>query len=286
MRYRKGLFVVVLVLLMAVLLSGCVQMVIGAKVNEDGTGSIRMQTGILETMVEEMGDQIDLSNSVEGAKEQGYTVTPYTSDGYTGYVYEKSFANLNAMNDDEVMSSMQMQILVSEEDGKKVYTWQGQSDVSEQMESESGMSIETLQQAGNLDLRFILTMPYPITQTNATSLSDDKMTATWNLLEVGDGAFMATAVESAPVLQLWMILLIAVAVIVIVVVVLIVVFANKKKRQIQSEQELAKAQAIADKNAAQDAAPRQTPDAEEADGTAEPEQAPETQSGQEDKTEQ
>jgi hypothetical protein len=249
LRYRKRVAAVALLVLIAALLSGCIQMVMGVEIHEDGTGAVRMQTGVLESMIEEAGDQMDLEGSAEDAREQGYTVSPYSSDGYSGYVYEKSFSDVESMNRDDVMMGMKMQMETGDEGGKKVIVWNVESNMADQMEDGSGLSVDALKQMSNMDLRFMVTLPYPITETNAHSLSNDGRTATWDLLDAAEmGTFTARAVEGSAGLSLWVIILIVVAVVIAVVVVLIVVFSTKRKRQAEAEK--ANAEVLADAKAA------------------------------------
>lgn len=227
--HKKKVLAIILVLFTALLLTGCVQTVFTVKINPDMSGSLEMKVGILDEFSSMLGSEDPFADITEQAQEQGFTSSNYKSDGYSGVVLKADVEDITDSSGPMKMFSSDIILEVTTNGaGKKVITLSGDmGDVAGSLESQAGMSLESIAEAGKIDMRFIVELPYPATETNATSQSSDGKILTWDLTKISDGIH-ATAIETASESALLWIIIAGVIIIAAVVIIFIVV--NKKKK--------------------------------------------------------
>jgi len=180
MKARK-ILILVPALLLALLLSGCLQTVVNLDIKEDLSADLDVKTGIDEDYYDMVGGESAFSN-VDTGEEEGFTVTPYSADGYKGMETKGTIQDItkgNTMLDNMFGKNF---LTVKEEDGKQIMVFKAPiSGVQSQISGQSGYSISDLESFGKLDMRIIIKFPYTVTDSNATSVSGN--TLTWDLVD-------------------------------------------------------------------------------------------------------
>lgn len=225
----KSAAVIAVSAFMIFMLSGCVQMVIGVNITRDGAADISVKTGILNSvydMLSENGDKSPVDETRSEAENNGYSIEEYTEGDYRGVIMTKRVDNLSeAADSDKYIEGVHFS---KEKSGlKQTMSLRGTLVNADSFKKNMKDSNIDISQA---DMKLVVSVPYAITKTNATSVSSDNRTATFDLVQLdeieleceGDimlfGAVPMTAAA------------IVVAVIAIGAVVLIVVGFIKKKR--------------------------------------------------------
>ena len=235
---KRKLSLLVLLCALVFVLTGCMQTVFKISVHEDMSGTVEMQLGILEEFSSYLeGEDDPFADLRSQAESQGFTASNYTQDGYTGVIVTAEVDNVTTSSGTMEMFSSDFSLTEeTDADGKKVIILQGNlGDLTGSLEDEAGMSIDSIAEAGKIDMRFILELPYPAVETNATSQSDDGKTLTWDLLQVKEDMY-ARAVETqgtSPLL--WIIIGVVAAAIIIAIIIIAVRSSKKKKAQASNE---------------------------------------------------
>ena len=204
MRYQaaKKYIVLFLALLAALCLSGCMQVVLKVDVNRDGGGKLEAMIGIQEQYYE-MATQTDgtdpFQQIIDSAKNQdGISASKYKENGYQGIRVKQKVQNLTTLS--QMGSTTEdltenLTFTMTEENGKKVYSVSGKADIQSALDNQGVSKTQLLAMGDAVDLRFVVTFPYKVTEHNGTELSDDGRTVTWDLLKFDKETLSAKAVE-------------------------------------------------------------------------------------------
>ena len=186
----KKIIAIILAASMLFALTGCVRTRMTIKMNEDGSGELIYLTAAAEST---LTDPTDLSEvlddeSLARYEELGYEIEEYAEDGYVGYILKSTITDdISSFEgvDPELggafaSTSVARSYFVGEDSvifGLKVYDGAG----SEEM-------LELASQVAAMDGFYEITMEFPVAplSSNATSVSDDGRTLTWDLLRVGE----------------------------------------------------------------------------------------------------
>lgn len=173
----------VFILLMAAILlslSGCVRMRATITVRKDGKFDLNMISAVSKSL-SQMSDEIpDLGSlDLEEYEEDGYVAVPYEEDDYVGYIITKEDV-------DDLSDGVLGQACRYIKTGSK-YKLEFDWDMDEAGSGASSIaSAKSFISMGNGFTELIIRLPYKPLSHNATGVSEDGRTLTWNLLEMGD----------------------------------------------------------------------------------------------------
>ncbi|SMO86796.1 DUF3153 domain-containing protein [Melghirimyces algeriensis] len=202
MHSRNKVIGLILIFMMTIVLSGCVNADYHVKVNMDGSGVYEMKILTNKLVLEELKD---LKKSLQ---DDGYKIKTITEDGKTGWIAKKEVANVideppGKRMQDHLSTLIQPKPVASTDPitGVGLGTPLFLSDLnSEQVKVNTGLlfiranvdmeadlsdvsSDNPMAEAfmDQVKLRFLLTLPIEPDSHNADHVSDDGKTLTWNM---------------------------------------------------------------------------------------------------------
>lgn len=230
---KKILNLLLVMVLMLVVLTGCVNIDYTVKVNRDGSGDITYIYGIEKQALESMQMSADdvMSEMQESVEDSEYTIESYETDTEIGFKATKHIANVTtdlsleeAFGEEYVTDTEENGIKIEEKTLKTKYSQNAQIDLRD-MEDMSYMGIT---------MKYSVTLPAKIeaNKTNGT-VSEDGKTVTWNLKlgEINEIAFEATSGDAI----IWIVCGSVVGILIIAAVVILVVKNKKQKETKKSE---------------------------------------------------
>lgn len=250
-KYLKLLCVFSIVLLA----TGCVKMKVTMKVNADKSMDIEFIEAMADTLLQSKGtDSILSKTDISKMEKDGYTVKKYSKDNMTGFTVTKKIKNIDDISDTKDVKGD----LSLKKSGSKLFTVKkgffkntyvaklkstDSSSVSNQMNTNNSDDDNTTTDdndtssfdfgnyssaMSSMDMSFKITLPYKAISNNASKVSKDGKTLTWNLLEGKDSIDFEFSLYNMTNI----IIAIIIGIVVIAgVVVLIVVLTKKKKTQ-------------------------------------------------------
>ena len=165
-------------------------------------------------------------------KESGFVIQEYEDDTYMGYVMSKKLITI----DDYVGNNTEVNISdLQNSTDKKIFTKEGSiykgSFKIDNLEEQEGMDSYNI----DFDYKFIVVLPNKVLKSNATLVSEDGKTLTWDLTNTNIDAiefefefpsFLAMIKDN-----MFIIAGIAVSIILIIVIIITVIIAKSKKRR-------------------------------------------------------
>ncbi|MCL2766724.1 MAG: copper amine oxidase N-terminal domain-containing protein [Peptococcaceae bacterium] len=171
MRKMKGLTLCAMVLMLAVVFSGCMKIQSGVVWYEDNTGDVIVSIGVnnavaelMEMTAEEL--QEELRESIEDAVDENATFESFVDSEYIGIT---ATAKVDNMLTDTHGTAQQLNYSYSETDGKKTYTVSGDFDVTSFLEGDDDAETDLVV------FEFSIVMPGTITTNNATKQDGNKL---------------------------------------------------------------------------------------------------------------
>lgn len=223
------------------LLAGCAQMSMGVDVKLDGSGSVSGKLVFSEqayAMLSKANSGTDqIENMMQNAREYGYQAERYEESGSQGFTITQDFNSLaQKLGSDPYTNGLSF--TSSKGSGKRTFTLQG----NPVMAGDVKAAIAQIGSADGAQVLFQVHMPFGITETNATQLSADRRTATWDLMQF-DGELSMTAIgwdKLFGILPVWMawIVLGALALVALALIVIGCVKVARKKRKTKMNQYL------------------------------------------------
>ena len=192
---KKKVFALTLVLMM-VLFSGCMRFSVEMDFSGNGTVDVTMINAMSDEVMASFGDDSDSSDDSESSsgldaeaiadlEDEGWTYEEYSQDGFTGYKVTtkgKSIDEIKALfsdtEDSTGLGSEDINI-TTDGNGNYILDWKMFDQDTEDQMSDMGEYFDMY----NGYMQFVLTVPQGTTANNATTVSDDGNTLTWNLLE-------------------------------------------------------------------------------------------------------
>lgn len=193
---KKKVFALTLVLMM-VLFSGCMRFSVEMDFTENGTVDVTMINAMADEVMS-FGEDMGSEDSGEGESSglldaeaiadleaEGWEYEEYAQDGFTGYkIVSKGHsieevAELFSDTEDSTGLGSETINLVTDGNGNYTLDWKVLDEESESQTADMGEYFDMYDGY----LQFVLTVPQGTTANNATSVSDDGNTLTWNLLE-------------------------------------------------------------------------------------------------------
>lgn len=189
-----------LVLMVMILLTGC------AKVNttmDITTKDVKLT--IILACKEAFKDQLKLTDEqIDNYAKQKYFVEDYNENGYVGYKITKSLGKLSSLKGAKkyAIISMQKYIMAEKDASKQMFNsilgvYSARFSFSDDLSSFSGTNNENSSEEQkellkNIEYKFTVTLPSRVLSTNATEVSEDKKTLTWDLSKEQEVKFTFT----------------------------------------------------------------------------------------------
>lgn len=196
MKKKTSIFVV-MVLTLALLLTGCIQLNVELTVKEDMSGEVTVKAGVLNSVASMVGDTKDLfSDLYEAADDdKNLTASSYKNKDYQGVQVTGKIADVSEGNDD--LLGKGFVVTKTQVEGKDAFKLNiPANSVTGSITESAGQSLSSLEEYGKMDLKVIVTFPYPVAETNGT-LSNGNKTVTWDLLTFTEKNMTAVAVKGA-----------------------------------------------------------------------------------------
>lgn len=188
-----GVFAIIL------LCSGCMKYSVGMTIDENKNVNFELIYALDKEVWGDMLDESEITETDDEMIESGYDVKPYTNGNWIGSIYTKNMGNLDDISTTDVINVDLSNIFDTDEnteetkyyfqkivDGKKTTyvasfsidaTEDDDSDDSDDNEEEMDMSAFT----SSMELTYSVTLPVKADSNNATTVSEDGKTLTWNL---------------------------------------------------------------------------------------------------------
>lgn len=180
------------ILCLTILMSGCVKYNFKMEVGKDDSFTFAITTAIDKTMTENGTTTIDEEEEA-AIKAKGFTIEDYEDEKWKGSIVTKKFDNIDDISSKEEVIVDINDILDSEKEDIKYY-FQKDGDTYKanfivNLVDETAENGETTpeedqyiqQVVSTMDLKYEVTLPVKPVKNNATSVSEDGMTLTWNL---------------------------------------------------------------------------------------------------------
>ncbi len=189
-------------------LSGCVKYNGSMDIKKDKSMQFDTIYAVNESMLE--GEELLDEEQKKSIEKQGYTITDYSQDNMKGVTLNKNIKNIDDVSSKENvvfnLSSMfdekeQSNTIFKVEKGffKNTYTAEfildSDSGLNNGTTTEDSMGDESLENEdfsnylnmmSDLEMTFVVKLPYAAISSNATTKSSDNKTLTWNLLDDGN----------------------------------------------------------------------------------------------------
>ena len=224
---KKLLNIAVIMIIMLIALTGCVNINYEVTLNSDGTANIAYIYGLEKENLEKMGTTAeDMTTEMkERATTQRYEVEAYSDDKIEGFKAKKHVENLSEISlaevfgEENVKEAEENKISIDKKGLKTYYSQNSTIDLSSMEESIASI----------VTSKYTVNLPTKVGQNNADEVSEDGKTLTWNLKagEISKIEFEA----NEWMLSSKIIMAIIICVIVILVVILIVKCNKKKKNK-------------------------------------------------------
>lgn len=224
---KKVLSLISVMAILLITLTGCVTVNYEVTLNKDGTADVAYIYGFeketleqLETSAEEM-----TSDMRENAEASEYEIETYSDDKIEGFKAKKHIENLadisleDAFGSENVKDSEENQIKIEKKGLKTVYSQNANIDLTSMDESTASM----------VTMNYVIKLPVKVGDNNASEVSEDGKTLTWNLKagEINEINFETSKSSST-------ILIIAVVAIVVVIAV-VLIFSKKAKKNSEND---------------------------------------------------
>lgn len=233
---KKRIATLCLVLVLVLSFTACIRFEATVKINTNGTADIRMLMAVSDALAS-MGDGQPMGLSEEKIAEykaNGVTYEEYTDvdGGYTGYILSRKGIAMQARENKGNETGMESIL-----DGE-VFKVEGKhvtidfAPMSDSEYEESGSYLSMLKNYGGY-MKFNLELPVKPTNHNATAVSEDGKTLTWDLtkLKANESVHAEFDMPSGTFLA-WLIPLICV---IIAAIVAAIILVKKKKNNLVNE---------------------------------------------------
>ena len=180
-RLRKKLILLITMLVTVLALNGCVRMEFNVTVKPNGKLDVSMLCAASDALGSFGDGSMFDDEEMQQLEKDGYTVSKYSEDGYVGYIASMNDIDPSKLaSDDNCLS----EFTSSEHLIKKGNTYILDFDLMDNEDlSESLEYLSMIENAGGY-MRFNLTTPVKAMNHNASSVSEDGKTLTWNLLKM------------------------------------------------------------------------------------------------------
>ncbi len=266
----KKKLAVLLVLMMVFVFSGCMRMSVDLDVHEDGTADFSMLYAMMTDMDSMMGD-LDLGDDSDWSDEdydwsdedlsedlsediateedsmelsaeeiaeleaEGFTYEVYDQDGYKGYIIKGENKPLEEIFSETGATGVDSNEFVITKNGSSyAIDW---TVFDEEENSEVSEVSDYFEPYGGY-MQFSLTLPQPAGANNATEVSEDGKTLTWNLLTLnGENVHAEFELPAKAAGGNTALIVLVIAAVIAVIIVAVVLTRKKKPAEAQPVQE-------------------------------------------------
>ena len=203
---KKTIKIVALLALIALFATGCsMKSNVGLTISKDKKVTVKMISAMDDEMIDyylgmangdsseektytdaERWEFLESGDSSIQSPGEGYTMEKYDQDGFKGYVFTLDLGTLDDLCTTDTNATTSFDELNKD---SKIFIKNG----DKYSLNLNGSSDEDIEQAKSyeeygaaFDLKFFVTLPNPAISNNATTVSDDKLTYTWDLLSTQD----------------------------------------------------------------------------------------------------
>ena len=226
------LFIMTLLMLSILCVTGCIRANTTIEFKKNGKVKVSMLYAYSDEFKSYAGEDSDdldddLAEDKKQLEEEGWTVTDYNEDGYTGYICERESVNIDdivdVLSEQKEDTSLNSETLTIKKDGSKyILDW----DVFADADSESFSSLKMLESYGGY-FNIVVKLPNKSIENNATEVSEDGKTLTWNIASMNQGDHVYVEFK---LINLGAIIAVILCVLVIAGIVIAVIFVLKNKK--------------------------------------------------------
>lgn len=250
----KKLLKIGVILVTIFMITGCVKMEVSMGINKDKSMDLEIIEAFDKSLMEGNESDFDTS-SFKDAENQGFLVREYSDGDMQGYTLTRKFENIDNLSTEENDYVSDFSLILEKSDVslfsikkgflKNTYTaklkfsnssmgndfstddaFTSEDDWSSS-DSDFSSDMDYTQMMSNMDMNFVVKLPYKVVNSNATSIDNNGKQLTWNLMthqaETIDFEF-----ELYNMTNVYIVVGIALVVIVLVVVVIVNKVGNSK----------------------------------------------------------
>ncbi len=171
----------------------------GIVIDSDKDVSIQIVSAMDDELIDSMLGMSDSENEDENSEEktytdaerwqyiesnmedhEGYTKEKYEKDGFKGFVFKKNLGNIDDLSSD---SEEDVSLEEIEEDSKIFIKKDGKYTLNVKNDDENEAEMEEYKDSVGFDISLTVTLPNKAISNNATEVSSDGLTYTWDLLK-------------------------------------------------------------------------------------------------------
>lgn len=216
---KKVLSLAIIMVMLLALLTGCVNVNYEVTLNKDGTADVAYIYGFDKTTLEQMGTTAEdmTSDMKQNAEASEYEIEAYLDDKIEGFKAKKHVENLADISLEEAFSSQYVtdseenQFKVEKKGPKTIYSQNAKIDLTSMDSSMASM----------VTMKYTVNLPVKVGENNASEVSKDGKTLTWNLEagKVNEISFKASSNVLVTVAIIIVVTLIIIGVVVAVITV-------------------------------------------------------------------
>ncbi len=224
--YAKAISVMVLLTLAAFCFTGCVRFRTSMNIKSNGKADLTVIYGYYNELIDSEVES-EMEDIADAFEDDGWTVDDYKKGDYEGYTFTMTNVKVNDFEDifnaDCFTEDLELGDFELSKKGS-TYTINWDTNVVGDL-NEEGITSEDLKTYGGF-MEVEITLPSPATDDNATEVSKDGKTYTWDLLDGDEVELTFTLINVGLIVLIAAIVFVVIAAAAVVVILLIV----KKKK--------------------------------------------------------
>ena len=224
--YAKAISVMVLLTLAAFCFTGCVRFRTSMNIKSNGKADLTVIYGYYNELIDSDVES-EMEDLADAFEDDGWTVDDYKKGDYEGYTFTMTNVKVNDFEDifnaDCFTEDLELGDFELTKKGS-TYTINWDTNVVGDL-NEEGITSEDLKTYGGF-MEVEITLPSPATDDNATEVSKDGKTYTWDLLDGDEVELTFTLINVGLIIAICAIVFVVFAAAAVVVILLIV----KKKK--------------------------------------------------------
>ncbi len=231
MRKFKTVFLVSLLCIFA--LTGCVRFDTSIKVKKNGKMDVSMLYAMMD--MEDYGysnDELMTEDERQDLIDEGWTVEEYSEDGYAGYLVSKENLSPDELSDElddmdmDEVSGGSGNFTIKRDGAKYIFDL----NIFDESDAQEMISYGSYIKSSGGYMTITISLPVSPSAHNATKVSEDGKTLTWDLFELEPGEPIHVEYSLFSIIPILILCGIIVILIAIILVVVLIVLGNKKKK--------------------------------------------------------
>ena len=224
--HAKAISLMVILAMMVFCFTGCVRFRTSMSIRNNGKADLAVIYAFQEDVYDEdVEDQFD--DVIDAFEDEGWKAEKYKKGDYKGYQFTMANANVKdfeeIFNSDAFTEELELGEFELTKKGSE-YTIEWDTNVIDDTE-EVGMTSSDLAETGGF-MEVVIQLPSPAKDENATKVSKDKKTLTWDLLEEDEVELTFSLVNVGLIIAI--VAIVCVLFVAAIVVVLIILLKKKK----------------------------------------------------------